>query len=91
MAVQKTHVRESTLMTEAAGSSDSQYTSTAYTVSNFRWHAIFTTPAKKTQISQEHNAPNCQKIHMSSYLQYIGYYMQHMTYNSKALHLPCMP
>ena len=78
-------------MTEAAGSSDGQYTSTEYTVSNSRRHAIFTIPAKKTQISQEHNAPNCQKIHISSYLQYSGYYTQHMMYNSKALHLPCMP
>ena len=91
MLFRKTQVTESTLVTEAAGSSDGQYTSTDYNVSNSRWHAIFTTPAKKTQISQESNAPNCQKIHMSSYLQYSGYYMQGMMYNSKALHLPCMP
>jgi hypothetical protein len=52
MLFRKTHVRESTLMTEAAGSSDGQYTSTNYTVSNSRWHAIFKTPAKKTQILQ---------------------------------------
>jgi len=78
-------------MTEAANSSDGQYTSTDYMVSNSRWHAIFKTPAKKPQISQECNSPSCQKIHMSSYLKHSSYYMQRMMYSSKALHLPCMP
>lgn len=47
-AQENTNVRESSLISEVAGSSDGQYTSTYYTASNSRWNTIFTTTAKKT-------------------------------------------